>query len=191
MEQVGQTKWGYVIYRCTYDDDEAWKKFIEFLKDYTHNELQEADALDLAEKLDWKVEADPQALDGASTDQVRDFFREWVKSNEARAEQTAPIYNPITLRQVFCVHVDAAALTSFVNRKIINQKADIWEYGYVNLVDGSWGALPDDPEHPKDEDGDVGYMRVAIDSLLPSSYAYFEGRGGWYAAYEPPPYVWG
>jgi hypothetical protein len=192
MEQVNQTKWGYVIYRCTYSDDEAWNSLIEFLKTDTREWLKENNALDLAEKLDWKIVSDSQVLDGASTDQVRRLFAEWVGSEEARAEQTGAIYNAITTRQHFCVHVDAAALDSFVNRKIRNQKSGTWDYGWVNVVDGFWEVDPDCPPDEDDRLSNAGHMRVAVDSLLPSSYAYFDGsgQGAWYAVYQPPPYVW-
>lgn len=68
-------KWGFVIYRRTYADDEAWARFISVLKDCSHNYLITQDgARELAEKLVWTVHEDRASLDGASVEQVREHY---------------------------------------------------------------------------------------------------------------------
>lgn len=64
------TKWGFVIYRCIYGDDEKWKAFMQILNGHTFNSLAFVHADDLKASLDWAVQEDP-SLDGTSKDEVR------------------------------------------------------------------------------------------------------------------------
>lgn len=63
-------KFGFVVYRCTYKDEESWKKFMEYLDAHTRWQLEEAGIGDLYLRLDWNVQEDPQ-LEDASEIEVR------------------------------------------------------------------------------------------------------------------------
>lgn len=64
-------KWGFVIYRCTYEDDAAWARFMEHLNTRVRLNLQEDGAEELFERIDWDVQDDRDVLDGAGPNQVR------------------------------------------------------------------------------------------------------------------------
>jgi hypothetical protein len=64
-------RWGFVIYRCTYESDSDWARFMDLLNTRVRVNLEEESSLDLFDRLDWCVQDDRDVLDGASTGQVR------------------------------------------------------------------------------------------------------------------------
>jgi len=64
-------KWGWVIYRCTYDDDEGWTRFKQFIIQQSRANITESDTPELADSLEWTFVEDRATLDGASKDQLR------------------------------------------------------------------------------------------------------------------------
>jgi len=72
LEQDPNSKWGFVIYRCTYGDDAAWERFIAHLNTRTRLTLEEEyKEADLFPRIDWSVQED-LSLDGAGTEEVRE-----------------------------------------------------------------------------------------------------------------------
>ncbi|GKT90281.1 hypothetical protein Ct61P_08131 [Colletotrichum tofieldiae] len=79
MLSTGVHKWGFVIYRCTYDDDELWNRYLAQLKSFCHDELVEERRAELLEQyLDWVVIEDRATLDNASRFEVRKHFNQWL-----------------------------------------------------------------------------------------------------------------
>ena len=72
LEWNADLRWGFVIYRCTYDDDDEWARFMEFLDTRVRLNLQDEDGEDLYERIDWAVQEDRESLDGARSDAVRE-----------------------------------------------------------------------------------------------------------------------
>ncbi|KAF6783757.1 hypothetical protein CSOJ01_15858 [Colletotrichum sojae] len=67
MLSTGIHKWGFVIYRCTYDDDGLWDRYLAQLKSLCHDDLVEEGRAELLEPyLDWIVIEDRATLDNAS-----------------------------------------------------------------------------------------------------------------------------
>lgn len=64
-------KWGFVIYRCTYESYSDWARFMDLLNTRVRLNLEEESSLDLLDRLDWCVQDDRDVLNGASTGQVR------------------------------------------------------------------------------------------------------------------------
>jgi hypothetical protein len=64
-------RWGFVIYRCTYESDSDWAHFMDLLNTRVRLNLEEEGGLDLLDRLDWCVQDDRDVLDDASTSQVR------------------------------------------------------------------------------------------------------------------------
>ena len=93
-------------------------------------------ATDLADSLDMRVVSDQSTFDGASVDRVRDAFRAWIDSAEAKEERkNAPYQSPLRYpRYNYCVHVHADAVDSVVRRAPQPPKPDLRSVGYVNLV---------------------------------------------------------
>jgi hypothetical protein len=104
--------WGFLIYRCDYRSDDAWKTFLEGwtsrVKSYLNEQYNDADLL---EKMLFTVKDDRLSLNNASVDQVHNLFSAWIRSDEAHAERKAAGYGLISFpRYDYCVHVDARAL---------------------------------------------------------------------------------
>ena len=58
LREYNHSKWGFVFYRCSYDDNGAWSHFMDILKERVHNCLVEDNGLDLADNLVWSVHDD-------------------------------------------------------------------------------------------------------------------------------------
>ena len=71
LERNPGLKWGFVIYRCTYQSDSDWARFMDLLNTRVRLNLEEEGGLDLLDRLDWCVQDDREILDDASSGQVR------------------------------------------------------------------------------------------------------------------------
>lgn len=70
MSIWGHRNWGFVIYRCTYEDDAQWACFMDILNEWTRQNLEYEGALDLLESLDWSVQESHDFV-GARKDDIR------------------------------------------------------------------------------------------------------------------------
>ncbi|KAJ4989480.1 hypothetical protein SVAN01_05015 [Stagonosporopsis vannaccii] len=82
LQRNADLKWGFVIYRCTYDNDEDWARFMEHLNTRVRLNLEEDNAGELFERIDWAVQEDRDSLDGAGPSRVRKRFAEWLQECE-------------------------------------------------------------------------------------------------------------
>ncbi|KAL0945014.1 uncharacterized protein CTRU02_202901 [Colletotrichum truncatum] len=79
MISTGIHKWGFVIYRCTYEDDELWNRYLAQLKSFYHADLLEKRRAELLEQyLSWDIIEDRATLENASRLEVRKHFNRWV-----------------------------------------------------------------------------------------------------------------
>lgn len=69
---------GWVIYRCTYGDNEAWARFQQIIHQRSRQTMAASDTPEAADGLEWTVVEDRGALDGASRDQLRACFQTWA-----------------------------------------------------------------------------------------------------------------
>ncbi|KAG6365845.1 hypothetical protein INS49_000021 [Diaporthe citri] len=78
MKKSGFRRFGFAVYRTTYDDDAAWERYLEVLKVTARRSLvhQGRDVL-LEQYMDWPVISDRAKLDGASKADVRPHFKSW------------------------------------------------------------------------------------------------------------------
>lgn len=178
--ELKHTKWGFVIYRCTYSSDEQWSLLVDSLRQNVTNSLARRDALDLLETFVLDVREDRTVLDGASVDKIRNLFQTWLLS-DGKAEcpdsqrgfflrhgTPEQMVIPLSARYLNCVHVDADALAS-----VVASLEGGGGYPFVNVVDGMTGLLEPPPKYEEDEDEDEegpGYMRVHFEGLMPSIY---------------------
>lgn len=169
--------WGFVIYRCTYDDDAAWARFMKRLErqrnrlpTYTWTVVDPDDPIpwELMKLLTWRVQEDRVELDGASKDEVRRRHRQLVSSHLRREECARPVASYMARQENprwnFCVHVDKAALESVLHEPLPQGEIDrLLHERYVNLIrtDSDLEAPDYDrydwskhkgPEDPEDED---------------------------------------
>lgn len=120
MQQTGHHKWGFVIYRCTYSDDEAWLRYVQYVKDTTINKLDFYGQQFLLEKyLDIQVVEDPQ-LDSALKPYIRSVFAERAE-RDRQPEHGGPgsetFFGKMMPRFNYCVYVDQACLDTLPARE--------------------------------------------------------------------------
>ncbi|KAI1302208.1 hypothetical protein F5Y03DRAFT_362040 [Xylaria venustula] len=78
MLDTGFDTWGFIVYRCTYDDDAAWDRYMQALKDEAHRDLVWNGREWLIEQYaQWTAIEDNETLDGASKQKVRERFVRW------------------------------------------------------------------------------------------------------------------
>jgi hypothetical protein len=202
LEQLKHDKWGFVIYRCTYKDDDGWLRFKEILHEYTRKSMQRSDAPEAADSLDWTFVEDQGALDRASRSQLRERFNQWAAHafmiEQPRAQaHTHP--NPTfgVPRYNYFIQVDEEALQSVLTAP----KRDLHGQAFVNFVDSQWEPMPrekyggeeENVFHPVDgcTQENVGWMRVALRMINAEFYdAAAEFAGGvWYVYYKRPPEI--
>lgn len=187
-------KWGWVIYRCTYGDDEAWAKFQKIFNDRSRKEMvRRKFPQEVANGLEWTFVSDKRLFDGASRDQLRQHFRTWAteaeKSEQPRAVNVDDKDYDVASRYQYFVQVDEEVLRATVDADPDNDS----DCGWVNFVrcwdqdlDPDWRE--ENREYIDEEDGDEGWMRIAGDMVGPDFY---DGIGAsseyWYAFYTPPP----
>lgn len=208
LKKEKHEKWGWVIFRCTYDDDEGWTRFKQIIIQQSHANIAESDTPDLAGSLVWTFVEDRATLDGASKDQLRSRFKHWaneaLKIEQPRVEDHRyGIYG--IPRYTYFIHVDEGALKSVVYDAPQLPEPDLDGVGYVNFVDANWkslseltsivgdiGAEEDDVHEPIDgcTEENVGWMKIASHMVGADFYQGMMGnRDSWYAFYKRPPEI--
>ncbi|GJC99325.1 hypothetical protein ColKHC_08151 [Colletotrichum higginsianum] len=103
-------RWGFVVYRCAYGDDDLWNRYIEQLKKNVHDELVHAGRAELLEQyLDWVIIEDRDTLNNASKANVRKHFNDWVSEQVAEAGLQPTSLQMITLFR-YCLYIDQKCL---------------------------------------------------------------------------------
>jgi hypothetical protein len=192
LRYLKHDKWGWVIYRCTYGDDEAWAKFQKIINERSRKAMEELEfPHELASALEWTFLSDQSLFDGASRDQLRQHFHTWVtdaKISEQPRDVDGKNYD-VAARYQYFVYVDEAVLRATIDADLNNYAV----CGLVNFV-RCWD-IDLDPEwreearnHTDQEDGDEGWMRIVGDMVGPCFYEVIGGNTeNWYAFYTPPP----
>jgi hypothetical protein len=198
--------WGFVIYRCTYKDDEKWKSFMDRFHKEIEKSMYGPEGQAVLKKLVITVLEDPSWED-ASTATIRAHFHDWCDQNAER-EQGVPFPSNRRYwkgwRYNFCVHMDSYALESF------DEDADPKDF--VNIILSPWVSIRDEPppveKRPKpswwkgtwppppeeyDElegntEEDVGWMMVELNSLV-AMYTRLRRWDTWHTEYRRPPIV--
>ena len=63
-----EAKWGFVIYRTTYQDDSQWKRFMGHLNTRVRLELEVRGDGELFSRIDWCVQEDAELQDASVAD---------------------------------------------------------------------------------------------------------------------------
>jgi hypothetical protein len=203
----GHKVWGFVIYRCTYKDDEKWKNFMDRFRLEMERQMDGSEGRALLKKLDITVLEDPSWED-ASTASIRAHFQDWCEKNAQREQRFLLESNHRIWkgwRYNICIHMNSCALESF------DEGADPKDY--VNLISRSWLSLRDQPhllvekrqkpswwkrawppvppeydELEGNTEEDVGWMMMELDSLVPM-YSRLGRLNSWLTEYKRPPIV--
>lgn len=199
-------KWGWVFYRTTYKDDEAWDIFKQKLNISVRSiinldprsEINEA----MFDKLEFIFIEDKAKFDGASKEELRAHFQEWVadsfSAENPRADQKLLHDNEPVARYRFFFEIDEDALRSCGSQSS----------GHANFVDGLSSsedcsgnlnlAAQKNPEQPQNQveaiEGcsDVDWMRMDMAFFMdPHFYAGMSMpvEDMWHCFYERPPAI--
>ncbi|KAK5993962.1 hypothetical protein PT974_07400 [Cladobotryum mycophilum] len=202
MQETGFRTWGFVIYRGTYSDDALWQRYMDEMKEQIRNELDRYGREELLmQYLSFTVIEDP-SLEGASKDDIRKRFADWVAENNfdhpyLRGHPFPGLSrNPIP-RFTHCLYVDQKCLDTlpiyeawrdtgragidlFVTSVIIDLdcKAGGRGRGGFPEVDGCTKSYP-------------GWMYMCVD-CIPEIYntLSFEGLMDGYKSYARPPLIY-
>ncbi|KAG8629323.1 hypothetical protein KVT40_003188 [Elsinoe batatas] len=181
LHQMKLDKWGWVIYRTTYQNQKAWEN-----------------APSLLDILELSFHDDPANFDGASREQLRKHFQEWRATACIQEQPRAKIEPGIdfTTRYEYFLQIDEEALEE------ITRLGPSWEplekRAHIKLVQADWRSYypEDEAEEQKDEsheeiDGtcveDVGWMKVAISAIDYPFYLALADLEVWFVMYERPP----
>jgi hypothetical protein len=204
LRQFKHDKWGWVIYRCSYDDDQAWIRFEQIIKQRSRDKMARPDVPpEVAAGLEWTFVSDRATLDGISRDQLRRRFRAWAteakKTEQPRASDHDKDWNGLrSQRYTYFVQVDREALRSVVEGGGQSDRSEglrrHGNVGWVSLVradeeqDFDNGDINEGYEH--DDDDDAGWIKISANMLGPDFYdAIGQMPENWYAFYSPPPAV--
>ncbi|KFY13030.1 hypothetical protein V491_06550 [Pseudogymnoascus sp. VKM F-3775] len=194
LRRLKHDRWGWVIYRCTYGDDEAWAQFQKLINDRSRKDMARREfPPEVANSLKWTFVSDQSLFDGASRDQLRQHFHAWTKEAE-KSEQPRGVDVDgkeyyVASRYQYFIQVDEEVLRTTVDV----DPYDNLDWGWVNLVrcwdqdlDLDWRE--EGREHVDEEDGDEGWMQIAAHMV---GADFYEAIGAspeyWYAFYTPPP----
>ncbi|KAK4906159.1 hypothetical protein LTR49_024645 [Elasticomyces elasticus] len=134
-QKAGLSTWGFVIYRCTYSSDSDWQRFLNILNATVQGCLRAESHLEFYHTLSWTVQSDPQTLEGASKDLVREHFKRWVGREIADLHVDS---HELTVRHSqkfrYCLHVDEGALNSVIRDAPQPPSLDLHGIGFVNLI---------------------------------------------------------
>ncbi|KAL0933647.1 uncharacterized protein CTRU02_210446 [Colletotrichum truncatum] len=156
MVKTGFHKWGFVVYRCTYDDDDLWNRYLAQLKDNCryHLEKYRVDKL-LEQYLDWVVVENRDTLDNASRPTIRQHFQKWVSSQRAVAwEDEHPGISDLP-RFKYCLYVDKKCLDTLEpsQRDVHPRFREAGTPLVVAIIDRQWTPNRRGKDNPMDEGG--------------------------------------
>lgn len=99
-------KWGFNIYRCDYQNDDAWRAFMQIWNEEVASGVRGlyADGDRIAGALDMGAYSDRKVLEGATVEQVQALHATHTKE---QAKMGRDIYH-----SDYCVHIDTDALYS-------------------------------------------------------------------------------
>jgi hypothetical protein len=191
--------WGFVIYRCTYQSDSEWEKFMVRLYKRVGKYLGYYNGLDLLVSFAPKVLED-RSFEGATVVSLRENFNEWAMTAviEEQGIDPSSLFYLKNGRYRFFIMVDQEALDS-----ILSTPEDDIHGGFVRLVNAEWKPDELDEEElaerggpsPEEEplegctEEDVGWMKVRWrDSQMPG-YLQLDDSLGWDMYYSRPPVI--
>lgn len=185
LQEDRHQTWGFVIYRCTYDSEDDWNKFMELLRRRIRSALEFYKRLDMMDSLGLTIIDDRSTFDDASTSFVRDHFKQWV-TTAPDLEQGEGIGPGQSQRYRYCIQVDDQALES-----VIEDEND----GYVYLIQKDWELYTADAREPAEDPiedctlHDIGWMMVDYQDVMVGMYDLLRGLNDWYLEYRRPPKV--
>jgi hypothetical protein len=185
LQEDGHKIWGWVIYRCTYANDEEWAEFMARLRYWNEYTLHSSNALDMLPSVDYQVFENPNLFDNAHPSTIREHFTQWAVTAPQQEQGKGPMRSQ---RYNYCLHVDQEALLSVIG----GPPPSVFTFmapGYVNLVCKTIiGGMR--PEHTFGRaEQEYCFMRINYQSLMLHWYNQLRREGSWFNEYRAPPEV--
>jgi len=185
MVRTGHHKWGFLVYRVSYDDDAAWQRVLHIFRRVTEVRATNKGKTHLLPYLAYTPMEDRDRFEGASKDTIREYFRDWVheRSVERDGPGACPENEELTRwspRYKACLYVDKEAMDGASIREIgFFAEPYCHVEGTGVVIDGQFG------EHDRDViNRAIGGAREEFEPV--------EGRTGWdvgwmyFRLYLPP-----
>jgi hypothetical protein len=135
-QQTQHDECGLVIYRCAYNDDQAWNRFKQTLEAQTQETIAfYKDTAEANDSLEWTFVENRATLEGASKDYLRKRFKQ-ARSQTVDKDQSLftaegePCYS---CQNRYFIQVDEQSLQDLQDWG--------WAGGSVNFVDADWRPL--------------------------------------------------
>lgn len=187
LQEDGHKIWGWVIYRCTYENDREWDEFMKSLRFYIDETLRYDNGLDMLESLDYHIFEDRARFNQAHPAVIRDHFEQWTATAPQQEQGVAARQIERSQRYNYCLHVDQGALRSMLDGP--PPPEDNLGKGYVNLVClHVLGGMRPERTEGRDE-RDHCWMRISYQDLMVTWYSLFRNQGTWFTAYRVPPEI--
>jgi hypothetical protein len=194
LRKSGHKKWGWIVYRTTYGDDEKWARFEERFQEQVRKP-----ALDLdhgkpihTQYLDFPVRSDIK-YNNATAAQLRANLQEWRDGGGALQEQEMISNEEVMIRNIletnrykYFIRVDAEAMESVLED----------DEGWVDLVKVNWPEDDDDAREIATDDGHpplegittykVGFQRVHVYLLYPFCWSDLLANDDLFGMTRPP-----
>jgi hypothetical protein len=197
LNRLGYKKWGWIIYRTVYGDDEKWARFNERFQEQVRRETvildRPSDEPIHIKFLDFPVRSDEAKYNNATTAQLRADFKKWLaedgglKEQEMTAEEKWKIRDGMRYR--YFIRVDAEAMESVLKD----------DQGWVDLVQVEWPEDDEEAEELACDDGyaplegmttyKVGFMRVLVGELYPDCWTLLGSMSWKFFGVARPPEV--
>ncbi|GKZ24255.1 hypothetical protein AbraCBS73388_011059 [Aspergillus brasiliensis] len=191
--------WGFVIYRCTYQSDSDWEKFMVRLHKRVEEFLRFYNGLDLLGSFAPTVLED-RSFEGAMVVSLRENFNKWAMTAVVEEQEIDPskLLHLKNGRYRFFIMVDQEALDS-----ILSTSEDGLDGGFVRLVNAEWKPEELDEEElaerggppPEEEplegctEEDVGWMKVRWRGSQVPGYEQLGDSFMWDLYYSRPPVI--
>ncbi|EEQ34604.1 conserved hypothetical protein [Microsporum canis CBS 113480] len=199
--------WGWVVYRCSYGDEEIWQRMLKSLQKSVEDSLALYQRMDLLPSHRMTIMECKDKFDGATSHDIRDHFTNWVADtlvdklvitpSESDQQMMREIYSPtpgpewnLGTRHNFCLFVDDICLESLKHMsdpviKLLGKKFGVREPG-----DRDYIVYPGWEDGDTDcEEEDVGWIYIEILDHV-SLYDMLMQTDFWYDLYSRPPLMW-
>ncbi|KAF1811535.1 hypothetical protein P152DRAFT_59025 [Eremomyces bilateralis CBS 781.70] len=193
-----QKRWGWRIYRTTYDSEVKWERFIQIFNEALISTIREVHGNEEHMKfMEWPIMSDRERFNEASTIELRKHFLAWRSGGgpiaaepQLRNEKSLILFALSRPKYDYFIQVDKESIDNILAQ---NDPVD----GYVNVVQADWpGDDPDELDDIEANDGypviegrsthDIGFQRVRLAYLYPDFYEEVKNleRRYWYR--RPP-----
>ncbi|KAF2637835.1 hypothetical protein P280DRAFT_471995 [Massarina eburnea CBS 473.64] len=162
-------KWGFTVYRCTYESDEEWAAFMTYLNTRTRLNLEGTGDGDLFDRVDWNVQENKELFGAGSTGagpcELRRHFIEHVLPT---LSPTSSVDFPDSARTHAFLQVNQMLVGLALYKAPPATEFDAYGRGFVGIMSVD------------EEEGDFD---VGISYILPRTYVLLDGIG-WDNVYD-------